>query len=31
MDYMPLAKVHVLEGQYDQARLGKLSQAIQHV
>jgi hypothetical protein len=27
---MPLAKVHVLEGRYDQARLGKLSQAIQH-
>ena len=27
---MPLAKVHVLDGRYDQARLGKLSQAIQH-
>ena len=26
---MPLAKVHVLEGQYDKARLGKLSEAIQ--
>ena len=27
---MPLAKVHVLEGQYDSSRLGKLSQAIQN-
>ena len=27
---MPLAKVHVLEGRYDRARLGKLSQAIQN-
>jgi hypothetical protein len=26
---MPLAKIHVLEGQYDEARLGKVSQAIQ--
>ena len=26
---MPLAKVHVLEGRYDKARLGKLSEAIQ--
>lgn len=26
---MPLATVHVLEGQYDKARLGKLSEAIQ--
>lgn len=26
---MPLAKVHVLEGQYDNARLGKVSEAIQ--
>jgi hypothetical protein len=27
---MPLAKVHVLEGQYDTVRLGKISQAIQN-
>jgi hypothetical protein len=27
---MPLAKVHVLEGQYDTARLGKVSEAIQN-
>jgi 4-oxalocrotonate tautomerase len=27
---MPLAKVHVLEGQYDKARLGKMSGAIQN-
>jgi hypothetical protein len=27
---MPLAKVHVLEGQYDKARLGKMSEAIQN-
>ena len=27
---MPLAKIHVLEGRYDKARLGKLSQAIQN-
>src|SRR5277367_2344202 len=27
---MPLAKVHVLEGQYDKARLGKISEAIQN-
>src|SRR6202030_125514 len=27
---MPLAKVRVLEGQYDQARLGKMSEAIQN-
>src|ERR1700676_2343609 len=26
---MPLAKVHVLEGQYDKTRLGKMSEAIQ--
>jgi hypothetical protein len=26
---MPLAKIHVLEGQYDDARLGKVSEAIQ--
>lgn len=26
---MPLAKVHVLEGQYDNTRLGKMSEAIQ--
>src|SRR6202035_2519864 len=27
---MPLAKVHVLEGQYDTARLEKMSEAIQN-
>jgi hypothetical protein len=27
---VPLAKVHVLEGQYDKTRLGKLSEAIQN-
>jgi phenylpyruvate tautomerase PptA (4-oxalocrotonate tautomerase family) len=27
---MPLAKVHVLEGQHDKARLGKISEAIQN-
>jgi hypothetical protein len=27
---MPLAKVHVLEGQYDEVRLGKMSEAIQN-
>jgi 4-oxalocrotonate tautomerase len=27
---MPLAKVHVFEGQYDKARLGKMSEAIQN-
>ena len=27
---MPLATVHVLEGQYDKARLGNLSEAIQN-
>ena len=27
---MPLAKVHVLEGQYDKARIGQLSEAIQN-
>ncbi len=27
---MPLAKVHVLEGRYDKARLGKMSEAIQN-
>jgi hypothetical protein len=26
---MPLAKIHVLEGRYDETRLGKLSDAIQ--
>jgi hypothetical protein len=26
---MPLAKIHVLEGQYDEARIGKMSSAIQ--
>ena len=26
---MPLAKIHVLEGRYDKARLGELSEAIQ--
>jgi hypothetical protein len=26
---MPLAKIHVLEGRYDDARLGKVSQAVQ--
>src|SRR6266478_1582556 len=27
---MPFAKIHVLEGQYDKARFGKLSEAIQN-
>src|SRR5260370_9287950 len=27
---MPLAKIHVLEGRYTEARLGKVSDAIQH-
>jgi hypothetical protein len=27
---MPLAKLHVLEGQYDEVRLGKLSSAVQN-
>jgi hypothetical protein len=27
---MPLAKIHVLEGQYDKARLDKVSHAVQH-
>ena len=27
---MPLAKIHVLEGQYDEVRLAKVSQAIQN-
>ena len=27
---MPLAKVHVLEGQYDEVRLGKVSSAVQN-
>src|SRR5262249_58668632 len=27
---MPLAKLHVLEGQYDEARLDKLSSAVQN-
>ena len=26
---MPVAKIHVLEGQYDNARLGKVSRAVQ--
>jgi hypothetical protein len=26
---MPVAKIHVLKGQYDEARLGKVSRAIQ--
>ena len=26
---MPVAKIHVLKGQYDKTRLGKLSEAIQ--
>jgi len=26
---MPLAKIYVLEGQYDDVRLGKVSEAIQ--
>jgi hypothetical protein len=26
---MPFAKIHVLEGQYDEARLGKVSKAVQ--
>ena len=27
---MPLAKIHVLEGQYGEARLGKVSSAVQN-
>jgi hypothetical protein len=27
---MPFAKIHVLEGQYDETRLGKVSSAVQH-
>src|SRR5258707_1932034 len=27
---MPLAKIHVLEGRYTEARLGKVSDAVQH-
>jgi hypothetical protein len=27
---MPLVKLHVLEGQYDEARLGKVSSAVQN-
>jgi hypothetical protein len=27
---MPIAKIHVLEGQYDEARLGKVSTAVQN-
>jgi hypothetical protein len=27
---MPVAKIHVLEGQYNEARLGKVSSAIQN-
>jgi len=26
---MPLARIHILEGQYDEPRLGRLSQAVQ--
>jgi hypothetical protein len=26
---MPVAKIHILEGQYDEARLGKVSRAVQ--
>ena len=26
---MPVAKIHVLAGQYDEARLGKVSRAVQ--
>lgn len=26
---MPLAKIHVLEGRYDESRLGRLSNAVQ--
>ena len=26
---MPLAKIHVLEGQYDEARLARVSSAVQ--
>ena len=27
---MPIAKIHVLDGQYDEARLGKVSRAVQN-
>ena len=27
---MPIAKIHVLEGQYDEARLGRVSNAVQN-
>ena len=27
---MPVAKIHVLEGRYDEARLGKVSSAVQN-
>ena len=27
---MPLAKIHVLEGQYDEARRGRVSSAVQN-
>ncbi len=27
---MPVAKIHVLEGQYDEARLGRVSSAVQN-
>jgi phenylpyruvate tautomerase PptA (4-oxalocrotonate tautomerase family) len=27
---MPIAKIHVLDGQYDEARLGKVSSAVQN-
>ena len=28
---MPLAKIHIVEGRYDDARIGKISDAIQAV
>ena len=27
---MPLAKIHVLEGQYDEVRIGRVSSAVQN-
>jgi hypothetical protein len=27
---MPVAKIHVLEGRYDEARLSRVSNAVQH-
>jgi 4-oxalocrotonate tautomerase len=27
---MPVAKIHVLDGRYNEARLGKVSQAVQN-